>query len=54
MQLSAGRLFSRISFYTMWLSYIINAAHDLDDCLSLEKKAAFQLTNLGRRRSTFL
>jgi len=37
-----------------WLRYLLTAVQDLDDCDVSERKTAFQLMNLGRRRSTFL
>ncbi|KAL2064516.1 hypothetical protein VTL71DRAFT_3653 [Oculimacula yallundae] len=44
----------RNSLYPMWLDYLLNAANDLGDCDDLERNAAYQLMNLGRRRPTFL
>ncbi|RDL40390.1 uncharacterized protein BP5553_00369 [Venustampulla echinocandica] len=57
LQLPKGRLLPRNPLdpnHPTWLHYILNAAHELDDCEDSEKKAALQLMNLGRRRSTFL
>lgn len=43
-----------LSLNSKWLEYITTAAYELDNYDDSEKKAAFQLMNLGRRRSTFL
>jgi hypothetical protein len=37
-----------------WLHHLVVAARELVECEGLEKQAANQLMNLGRRRSTFL
>ncbi|PQE26776.1 hypothetical protein CJF31_00003488 [Rutstroemia sp. NJR-2017a BVV2] len=37
-----------------WLQYLFAATRDLAECEDVERKAAYQLINLGRRRSTFL
>jgi hypothetical protein len=37
-----------------WLHYLLEAARVLHSCKDWEKRAAYQLMNLGRRRSTFL
>ena len=37
-----------------WLNYLLSAAIQLNDCGEQERKAANQLMNLGRRRSSFL
>ncbi|PQE07534.1 hypothetical protein CJF30_00007275 [Rutstroemia sp. NJR-2017a BBW] len=37
-----------------WLQYLFAATRNLVECEEIERKAAHQLINLGRRRSTFL
>jgi hypothetical protein len=37
-----------------WLQYLFAATRDLVECEEIERKAAHQLINLGRRRSKFL
>lgn len=52
-QLSGARV-SLNPLVPTWLNFFVDAARELECCEASERKAAFQLISLGRRRSTFL